>query len=249
MQVAFAAVDAAAVFELFDNVAAAVRGALDVADRSAAGERAGQYGLDLDADAAALAVLTAAPVDVLSEESGRHRRGFGVCVVVDPVDGSTNASRGLPVYATSLCACDASGPWVAAVTDLVRGVTYRAERGAGATRDGAPIRVADPVAAPDAIVAVNGWSAERPATAQSRALGCASLELCLVADGTLDGYVGFDPDGHGAWDYLGGWLVLTEAGGVAIDRSGRDLFTTDHADRRTIVAASGAALLDRLVTA
>jgi len=36
---------------------------------------------------------------------------------------------------------------------------------------------------------------------------------------------------------------------VAIDRSGRDLFTTDHADRRTIVAASGAALLDRLVTA
>jgi len=246
--VAFRDVDVAATWELFDGVAAAVRERLATSDLGAAGDRHGQYRLDVDADAVVVAPLVAAGFGVLSEESGRHHAERDVCVVVDPVDGSTNASRGLPVWATSLCAVDADGPAVATVVDQSRRVVYRAARGEGAWRSigGGPferIAVAPEVGVGDAVVALNGWSDDRPSTAQYRAFGAAAVELCLVADGSLDGYVNLDGDSHGSWDYLGGLLVLAEAGGVAADRHGRDLVALDHSTRRCVVAASGAGLL------
>src|SRR4030095_2628216 len=92
--------------------ALAVRGALDgVEDWGLAGPdgaHGGQHHSDLAADAAALDVLRRADVVVLSEESGRTGVG-DVVVVVDPLDGSTNAARGIPWFATSLCAVDREG--------------------------------------------------------------------------------------------------------------------------------------------
>lgn len=240
--------DTQATWALFDEIAAAVRERVASSDLAAVGDRPGQYRLDLDADAVVVGPLLDAGFGVLSEESGRHAPEREVCVVVDPVDGSTNASRGLPCWATSLCAVDAAGPLVATVVDHTRSVTYRAARGAGAYvveagREPARISVAAEVEVGDAVVAVNGWSADRPATRQFRALGAAAIELCLVAAGAFDGYVNLDGDSHGSWDYLGGLLILTEAGGTAADRRGRDLVTLDHAARRSIVAASGPGLL------
>ena len=83
------------------EAAAAVADALvDTADWGEAGTRAGQHHSDLAADAAAVMVLRAAGLGVLSEESGRQgndQQGSdaAVTVVLDPLDGSTNASRGL----------------------------------------------------------------------------------------------------------------------------------------------------------
>lgn len=243
--------DVAATLRLFDDVALAVRDRLLTSARSEPGDRVGQYRLDLDADAVVVPMLTAAGLGVLSEESGRHHPDRAICVVVDPVDGSTNASRGLPCWATSLCAVDADGPWVAAVVDHSRDVTYRAVRGGGATRSDhrgeTSIGVAAPVDVGDAIVACNGWADRRPPTAQYRALGAAAIEICLVADGSLDGYVNLDGDSHGPWDYLGALLVLQEAGGVAVDADGRDLVSLDHGDRRRLVAAGETALLGQLL--
>ena len=54
-------------------------------------------------------------------------------VVVDPLDGSTNASRRLPWFATSLCAVDADGPLAALVVDLVHGTRFDAGAGRGRT--------------------------------------------------------------------------------------------------------------------
>ena len=87
-------------------------GGLD--DWGLAGTRPGQYHSDLAADAAALDVLGRAGVGVLSEESGAHDAGREILVVIDPIDGSTNASRGLPWFATSLCALDGDGARTAA---------------------------------------------------------------------------------------------------------------------------------------
>lgn len=245
--------DVTSTWALFDEVAAAVRERLVSSDLVAAGSRLGQYQLDLDADAVVVDLLTAAGFGVMSEESGRHHVDRSVCVVVDPVDGSTNASRGLPCWATSLCAVDANGPWVATVVDQSRGVTYRAARGEGATRatgSGAPvsISVAAPVELADAIVALNGWSEDRPRSRQYRALGAAAVELCLVADGSFDGYANLDGDSHGPWDYLGALLVLHEAGGIAADRDGRDLVSLDPAVRRCIVAGSDASLITAMMS-
>jgi len=245
-------VDPSATWALFDRIALSVRRRVEAADRLATGSRPGQYGLDIDADAVVVPMLVDAGFGVLSEESGRHHPDRKVCVVVDPVDGSTNASRGLPCWAVSLCAVDADGPWVSTVFDASRSVTYRAVRGGGASRssgDGplVPISVAAEVALADAVVALNGWSDERPRTRQYRALGSAAVELCLVADGSLDGYCNLDGDSHGAWDYLGALLVLWEAGGVAADRAGRDLVSLEHSARRSIVAASGETLMNAMM--
>ncbi|MFN8050495.1 MAG: inositol monophosphatase family protein [Acidimicrobiales bacterium] len=245
--------DATATWALFDEIAVAVRDRVLHSDRGAPGERPGQYGLDVAADAVMVDMLLAAGFGVLSEESGRQGHDRVVCVVADPVDGSTNASRGLPCWAISLCAVDAEGPWVATVVDQSRGVTYRAERGRGATRTDAggtvSIAVAAPTSLADAIVAVNGRSSAWPEARQYRALGSAAIELCLVADGSLDGYANLDGDAHGSWDYLGAALVLTEAGGVIADRQGRELASLEHAERRSIVAASDRALLTAMMNA
>jgi hypothetical protein len=80
-----------------------------------------QYHHDTVADAAAIAVLDAAGLAIFSEESGVHNPERPVMVVIDPVDGSTNASRGLPWWAVSLCALDSSGPLAAAAGRTVRG--------------------------------------------------------------------------------------------------------------------------------
>ncbi|MDQ3147116.1 MAG: hypothetical protein M3R01_09340, partial [Actinomycetota bacterium] len=87
-----------------------------------------QYALDLAADAAAVAVLVGAGLGVLSEESGLHHANRDVVVVLDPVDGSTNASRGIPWYATSLAAVDADGLRAALVADQASGARFEAVR-------------------------------------------------------------------------------------------------------------------------
>ena len=123
------------------------------------GQRPGQYRIDLVADAAALEVLRAGGVGILSEESGLEDRGSDLVVVVDPVDGSTNASRHLPWYATSLCAVDDDGPRVALVVNLATGTRYEAVRGGGARRDGQPVRVSPVTELSRALVVLNGYAA------------------------------------------------------------------------------------------
>ena len=89
---------------LFDELAVRVRSSvegLSSADRLGGGDRSGQYRLDLVADADVVDSLLASGYNVLSEESGFHDQGASLTVVVDPVDGSTNASRGLPWWASS----------------------------------------------------------------------------------------------------------------------------------------------------
>ena len=114
-------------------------------DWGLAGTKAGQHHSDLAADAAALEVLGERGSGVLSEESGLQDAERPLLVVVDPLDGSTNAAQGIPWFATSLCAVDADGPLAALVVNLVNGDRFEARRGEGAWRNGAAI---GPSAAP-----------------------------------------------------------------------------------------------------
>ena len=216
-------------------VDAVVEALSDCRDWSPSGLKPGQYGFDLAADAAAVQVLRDAGLRVLSEESGLSEGG-GPVAVLDPVDGSTNASRGIRYFATSICVVDATVPVAAVVHDHGSGQRFEAVRGGGARCDGAllPPRTATPLA--ESVVGVNGWPPGRGGWAQFRTLGAAALELCAVADGSLDGYIDFSA-GLGAWDYLGGLLVCAEVGVETRDAQGRSLVTLDHGTRRTPVAA------------
>ena len=242
--------DAAEVLEVLHATADAVGAAL--ADHTEWGladtSHHHQYHHDVAADAAALAVLAPTGMGVLSEESGVRAGTRPVTVVIDPVDGSTNASRGLPWWATSLCAVDADGPWVALVVDQVSGVRWSAVRGEGARKDGVPFTRPDTPPLRSSILGLGGWPPFHLGWYQYRSLGAIALDLCAVADGRLDGYAHCVPDAVAEWDYLGGLLVCQEAGAHVVDLRGRNLVPLDHDARRTPVAGGSVALLDELLS-
>lgn len=231
------------------EVATAVRQRLDeLGDWGLAGTREGQYRSDLAADGVAVGILDDAGLGVFSEESGHHHPERDVVVVVDPVDGSTNAARGLPWYATSLCALDAGGPLAAVVANQATGTRFEATRGGGARCDGRPIRPAPTERLEEALVVLNGFPPRHLGWSQFRCLGAAALDLCAVACGAVDAFVDFGGRSLAPWDYLGGLLVCTEAGAVVEEAYGRDLVVTTAGERRTVVAAATAALSSRLRT-
>jgi myo-inositol-1(or 4)-monophosphatase len=226
----------------------------DRAERRAKGDRPGQYRLDLSADGAVRDVLDAAGVGVLSEESGQSGGDLPVVVVVDPIDGSTNASRQIPWYACSLCAVDPEGPWVALVVNLATGVQYGAVRGGGAHRiepGGEPERIhtAETSSLADSLVLLNGHPPAHLGWRQYRSLGATALDICAVADGSADATIDCTRDALGPWDYMAAMLVLTEAGGAIRDTWGRELVVLDHSARRTPVSSAGPALLEQALAA
>jgi fructose-1,6-bisphosphatase/inositol monophosphatase family enzyme len=234
---------------LHEAATAAVQATTDSGDYAMVDAERGQHVADVAADEVSVAVLVGAGLGVLSEESGRHHPDRAVTVVLDPLDGSSNASRGLPWYATSLCAVDGEGPLAAVVVNQVSGERYEAVRGGGARRDGEPIAPTGVEALGDAMVGLSGLPPGWLGWNQFRALGAVALDLCAVADGRLDGYLDCSESAHGSWDYLGGLLVCREAGAVVEDAAGRDLVVLGHADRRTPVAAATPALLAEALTA
>jgi myo-inositol-1(or 4)-monophosphatase len=238
------------VLEVLHEAAAAVASALEgLEDWGHSGRRPDQYNSDVLADAAVLAVLERAGYGAFSEESGLHHPERPIRVVVDPVDGSTNASRGIPWWATSLCAIDGEGPVAAVVVNQATGTVFSASRGEGARRDGAPIGPTRCGSLSSAIVAFSGYPRQYLGWSQYRSLGAAALDLCAVACGSLDAFIDCARQSLAPWDYLGGMLICTEAGACVAEAAGRDLVLASGSDRRTIVAAATQSLLDEAVEA
>lgn len=246
--------DYAAVQSLFASICDATAAVVaSTVDWGESGVRAGQYLVDLAVDDVCVPPLLGAGFSVLSEETGlQHPDGRPSprgTVVVDPLDGSTNASLGLPWCATSLCLVRDGEPLVAAVANLMTGDRYTASRGEGASLDGRRIEIASARPLDDAVISVSGLPDHHYGWRQFRAMGASALDLCAVASGAFDGFVDMSPDAHGVWDYAGAVLVVREAGGVVVDALDRELLTLDPSARRTPVAATHPALLDSLLAA
>ncbi|HEX6394660.1 MAG TPA: inositol monophosphatase [Acidimicrobiales bacterium] len=227
-------------------VAASLKG-LD--DWGLAGTRDGQYRSDLVADRAALEVIGAAGFGALSEESGFHDRDREILVVLDPVDGSTNASRDVPWWATSACAVDSEGPVAAVVANQAIGRRFEAIRGGGARLDGQTITPTNCETMGEAIVALSGYSHRWLGWSQYRVLGAAALDLCAVACGQIDAFIDCAFHALAPWDYLGGVLVCRESGAQVVDAFGEDLLLLEYGPRRTPVAAATPGLLEEAVAA
>ena len=144
--------------------------------------------------------------------------------VLDPVDGTHNYARGVPVWCSAVALLDADGPLACAVHDPERGELFSAARGEGATLDGAPLRIGGEAALESASVAmfIDARRRDPEVTALNariagqvgslRCLGCGSIELAYVACGRLDAWL--QPDSE-PWDWNPGALLVREAGGVA----------------------------------
>ncbi len=208
--------------------------------------------LDRVAEAAVLERLgrEKAPVDVLSEEAGFIDRGGDRLLVLDPVDGTHNALRGVPAFSVSLALGHARLADVeeGLVRDLVSGATYHAARGEGATLNGQPIH-AKRFDAKDLLFSVYlGTNAEADAARVAsiarrvRNLGAASLDLCLVARGAADVYYMHSREERlklRACDIAAGTLIVREAGGHVLDLGGRDLDIPLTAEAHTDLVAVG----------
>jgi fructose-1,6-bisphosphatase/inositol monophosphatase family enzyme len=191
-----------------------------------------------------------APLNVLSEEAGFLDRGGKATLVLDPIDGTHNALRGVPAYSVSMAIGQThlSDAQEALVRDLVSGATYYAAKGGGAFLNARPIRV-HPMDKEDFLFSVYlGRNAAPDAgrvagiARRVRALGAASLDLCLVARGAADLYYNHSalPETKlRAVDIAGGTLIVREAGGLVLDLKGRDLDMPLTPTARTDLVAVG----------
>ncbi len=197
---------------------------------------------------------TGAELNVLSEEAPFLDRGSSWTLVVDPVDGTHNATAGIPVYAVSLALCqnDLQGAAYALVQDLASGWSYEAERGKGARLNGKPIRVR-PYAPERSLYTVYLGRNAHPRAFELAArcrrlrnLGAASLDMCLVAAGSADLYymhsVAKDLELR-ITDVAASSLIVREAGGEVYDLEGNALnMALDAAQRSNLLALGDSAL-------
>ena len=168
-------------------------------------------------------LAAARPDDGLLGEEGASRPGSsGLRWVVDPLDGTVNFLYGIPAWCVSIACEDDDGALVGVVYQPVTGALYTAARGDGATLDGAPLVVNDPVLLERALLAT-GFSYDiedrrrqaalvadlLPRVRDIRRIGSAALDLCMVAAGTVDGYY---EDTTSIWDWRAGALIAAEAG-------------------------------------
>ena len=164
----------------------------------------------------------------LGEEGDDVVGSTGVRWIVDPIDGTVNFLYGLPQYAVSIAA-ELDGEVVAGVVlDVAHGVEYVARPdpaggpGTVALRDGEPIGVRDVVPLEQRLVGT-GFSYDRDRrriqgaavtellgeVRDVRRLGSCALDVCLVAEGRLDGYV---EEAVNLWDHAAAGLLARAAG-------------------------------------
>lgn len=163
-------------------------------------------------------------LDVLSEEAGFVGGGGDRVLVIDPIDGTTNAARGIPFYCVSLAIGHQTLSDVEAgvVLNLCTGDRYEAVRGQGAALNGRPIRVAS--GKKGRVYSASSLEADEIPAVRGvlRSFGASALEMSLVASGALDGYHYPKPILR-IIDIAASTLIVREAGGVVLDRRGSDL--------------------------
>jgi len=170
------------------------------------------------------------------EESFFHgdaklQRGSNPRWILDPLDGTTNYVHQFPVFCISL-ALEVDGDLRIAVIDApLLGETYTAVRGEGAFLNGRPIHVSQTKNLSEALLATGFFAENKPAledqlrvftrlvgeTRGIRRAGAAAYDLCMVAKGTFDGF--WEPNLK-PWDVAAGQLLVEEAGGQVVNRSG-----------------------------
>jgi myo-inositol-1(or 4)-monophosphatase len=167
---------------------------------------------------------------IVAEESAVSGQESAYCWYVDPLDGTTNFAHGFPHFAVSIALTHAARVIVGVVHDPLRGETFCATKGNGATLNGAPIRVSQAPTLENSLV-LTGFPYDRRTRSEYylrfyqafmvraqgvRRCGSAALDLCYVACGRADAF--WEWRLH-PWDTAAGSLIVEEAGGKMSDFS------------------------------
>ena len=179
--------------------------------------------------------------------------------IIDPIDGTSNFTHGIPHFCISLALQKHEETILGYVYQPVTGELFRAERGQGATLNGERIfrserpEIGQAVVATGFPYAVEDWVQDylrmiyaiMQRTHGLRRFGSAALDLAYVAAGRLDAFFEFNLK---PWDVAAGSLIVQEAGGKVSDFRGgeRYLFSGEmlatngyiHADLLSIISES-----------
>lgn len=213
-------------------------------------------------DAVVARLSTLGDFVLISEELGERSFGAGgpIRVVVDPIDGSVNAKRGIPFFAVSIAVAD--GPtmadvFFAYVYDFGSKEEWTAERGAGAFLDGMPLGEQRPK---DVLEILSFEGTTTPAIAERiegvldvagrlRVMGSLALSLCHLAAGRVDGVVSLKP--ARSVDIAAAQLLVRECG-LSIELFEDPPFASaplDLGTRSRVAAAGSDELVARLAAA
>ena len=175
---------------------------------------------DLEADRILKeALLGARPDDGwLSEETvdSEERLGKSRVWIVDPIDGTKEFIQGIPQFAVSIALAVDGDIQVAVVCNPAKNELFSAVRGEGATLNGKPIRVTPLAELADASILASRSEVKRGEFDQFvdyaiTPIGSIAYKLALVAGGQADLTFTLTPKNE--WDFAGGALLITEAGG------------------------------------
>ncbi|MBI3545392.1 MAG: inositol monophosphatase family protein [Gammaproteobacteria bacterium] len=166
---------------------------------------------------------------------------------VDPLDGTSNYATGIPFFSVSVALLIKGRLELGLVYDPVRDECFMARHGAGARLNDNALGT-HKLPLPDSLrrcIAVVDFKrltsslaaplAARPPYGSQRNFGASSLEWCWLADGRFQLYL---HGGQKLWDYAGGNLILTEAGGRAATLEGEPVFSPGLAPRSVVAAVT-----------
>jgi myo-inositol-1(or 4)-monophosphatase len=188
---------------------------------------------DLAAQAQAIEVIRGQHPDhdIWAEEVDQTPDGASdYCWIVDPLDGTTNYSRGLPCFSVSIALSHRGELILGVVYDPLRDQMFRAQRGQGAYFNDDRIQVSTTGRLIDAVVGLD-WAREQelrcrtaqlvaevvPEVRTLRNAGSAALGLCSVAAGWTDAYFHFSLN---PWDVAAASVMIQEAGGAISNLAG-----------------------------
>lgn len=169
-------------------------------------------------------------IGFLGEETGQQGNPETYWVL-DPIDGTINFLRGMPICAIALGLVHNEQPVLGVIALPFLQRTYWAVHGGGAFRDDTRVHAAGTTALSEALIGLSDYGngrdeSERDTlstrldhaiTAQAqgvRRLGCTAAELAFVADGSLDASITI---GNRPWDTAAGAIIAAEAGAAVLD--------------------------------
>ncbi|MEV0805322.1 inositol monophosphatase family protein [Micromonospora sp. NPDC050200] len=224
---------------------------------TAKGDRDFASQLDYEVEREVHAFLRDATPEIgfLGEEDGVHGAGE-MQWVLDPIDGTANFVRGIPLCAVSLGLLHDDAAVLGVIELPFLGNRYAAAHGSGATVNGKPIRVSATNRLNDAIVAIGDYAVGAGADAKNRMrlaltarlaeevqrvrmTGTAALDLAWLAEGRIDAALTLS---NHPWDMTGGTAIAREAGAVVVDRDG-----SSHSPRSSMTLGITPALAEQVL--
>ena len=182
----------------------------------------------------------------VADDAGEDPAASSARWLVDPIDGTVNFAHGLPIYAVSIALEQGGRPVAGVVRAPALDWEFHGHLGGGAFMNGERMAVSRVPALSSALLTTgfpydratnpdnnfDRWEHFQRRAGACRRLGAASLDLCMVARGWLDGYweKQLKP-----WDLAAGVVLVEEAGGLVTDFDGGPF----RVNEGTLVASNG----------